>query len=173
MGIFYLSNCKSNPGFPFCKMKACVVASQLCSILVMEQVKHTGSCCTELWRFQISSVTDLQKLALTANRTTLMFCVLYFFYPVKNKHLNTLLSCTDWFLNTIQQRVVRPYNDTYMTLTSHPVISFRHRLQHANQRNTHQLEQRAFLFFLTACNLLNLITYFLCMPPGSHFTILI
>lgn len=33
MGIFYLSNCKSNPGFPFHKMKACVVAPQLCSIL--------------------------------------------------------------------------------------------------------------------------------------------
>lgn len=31
MGIFYLSNCNSNPGFPF--HKACVVAPQLCSIL--------------------------------------------------------------------------------------------------------------------------------------------
>lgn len=85
MGIFYLSNCKSNPGFPFCKMKACVVASQLCSIVVMEQVKHTGFRCTELWRFQISSVTDLQKLALTANRATLRFCFLFFFLPCEKQ----------------------------------------------------------------------------------------
>lgn len=33
MGIFYLSDCDNNPGFPFHQMKACVVAPQLCSIL--------------------------------------------------------------------------------------------------------------------------------------------
>lgn len=59
-----------------------------------EQVEHTGSCCTELWRLQISSVTDLQELALTFKRTTPMFFYYYYYYFSftlwKNKHLNKL-----------------------------------------------------------------------------------
>lgn len=89
MGIFYLSNCNSNPGFPFTQDESLCGGPAALLHPATEQVKHTGFCCTELWCLQISSVTDLQKLPLTFRRTTPMFFYLFIFlYPVKKKHLN-------------------------------------------------------------------------------------
>lgn len=78
MGIFYLSKCSSNPGFPFRQMESLCGGPAALLHPATEQVKHTGSCCTKQWCLQISSVTDLQKLALTSKRTTVVFFCYFF-----------------------------------------------------------------------------------------------
>lgn len=110
MGIFYLSKCKSNPGFPFRQMESLCGGPQLCSILRQSR-SNTQACCTKQWCLQISSVTDLQKLALTSKRTTVVFfCYLFFLnLPCEKqtpKQTVTYLSCADQILNAVQQVVV-------------------------------------------------------------------
>lgn len=90
MGIFYLSKCNSNPGFPFHQMESLCGGPAALLHPATEQVKHTGSCCTKQCCPQISSVTDLQKLAFTLKEPQSSSFVIFFFYPVKNKHLSKL-----------------------------------------------------------------------------------
>lgn len=64
--FLYLSNCDSNPEFPFSLHKKPAWWSH-------SLTKHAGFCCTKLGRLQMSSVTDLQKLALNFNLINFQF----------------------------------------------------------------------------------------------------
>lgn len=169
MGILYLSNWRSSPGFPFYKMKACVVARLLCSTFTTEQIKHTGSRCTELWSFQINSVTDLQKLTLQKNHIhVILFCL-----PCERqtpKQRVTCLSCADRILNATPQQcgdasegaMTRGYESVFSvpssTSAAHswPPNKSRKQARRVNKSTSGQIETLLFI----------LILYFPCTPPG-------
>lgn len=89
MGIFYLSDSSSNPGFPFHQRKNLCGGPTALLRPATEQVKHTGSCRTKLWCLQISSVTDLQKPAPTFKTTTVTFAYLFLYLPCEETNTET------------------------------------------------------------------------------------
>lgn len=119
MGIFYLSNCSSNPGFPLYKVKACVVARQLCCrthrLMLLRAVASSDK--LSYWPAGTCSYPSKEPHSCYFIR---------FFYPVKNKHLNKLWPIwADQILNTIQQLVLMPVRDQWHIWQplKHPAIS--------------------------------------------------